>query len=153
MGTEEIQAYLYRHIPLSREMAVEVVSADEAGVRLRAPLEPNINHRHTVFGGSASALAILAAWTLVHAGLQRRGTPGGVVIQRNSLEYLHPIHGAFEAHCPAPPEREWERFVQTMERRGRSRIVLNAQVLDGQVVAAVFQGVYVAHALTAADAA
>jgi thioesterase domain-containing protein len=45
-------------------MGVEVVKADWNGVTLRAPLAPTTNHRKTVFGGSASALAILAAWVL-----------------------------------------------------------------------------------------
>jgi len=59
----ELQDYLHEHIPISSAMGVRVVACDESGVRLTAPLYPNINHRATVFGGSASAVAILAAWT------------------------------------------------------------------------------------------
>jgi thioesterase domain-containing protein len=58
----ELERYLHEHIPLSHAMRVGVVTVDAGTVVLRAPLEPNINHRETVFGGSASALAILAAW-------------------------------------------------------------------------------------------
>jgi hypothetical protein len=42
-------------------MGVRVLGCDAAGVRLEAPLAANINHRHMVFGVSASAVAILAA--------------------------------------------------------------------------------------------
>jgi thioesterase domain-containing protein len=66
----ELAQYLHEHIPLSRAMGVEVVEATWDGVSLRAPLAPNINHRETVFGGSASAVAILAAWALLYVRLQ-----------------------------------------------------------------------------------
>jgi thioesterase domain-containing protein len=61
-----VEAYLHEHIPLSGNMVVRVVCCDESGVTPAAPLEPNINHRHTMFGGSVSALAIRAAWTWLH---------------------------------------------------------------------------------------
>ena len=48
-------------MPLSQAMQVTVVEASFQQVVLTAPLAPNINHRETVFGGSASAVAILAA--------------------------------------------------------------------------------------------
>ena len=56
-----IQANLYEQIPLSKAIAVQVVEVTNNSVILTAPLQPNINHRLTVFGGSASALAILSA--------------------------------------------------------------------------------------------
>ncbi len=67
MDARELERYLQDRIPLSRAMAVEVRTASPAGVTLFAPLAPNINHRDTVFGGSASALAILAAWSALLA--------------------------------------------------------------------------------------
>ncbi len=139
----EIEAYLHRHIPLSREMQVSVRMIDEEGVRLAAPLAPNINHRSTVFGGSASAVAILAAWTFVHARLRERGLTSRIVIQRNAMEYLRPIDGEFEAFCPAPPTRSWQRLLDGVERRGRGRITLEVELFtDGEIVGA-FSGSYV----------
>ena len=38
-------------------MGVRVVSAAFDRVELSAPLAPNINHRDTLFGGSAAAIA------------------------------------------------------------------------------------------------
>jgi hypothetical protein len=52
-------------------MGIEVVVADPTSVMLRAPFAPNINHRETVFGGSASAVTILAAWALLYVRLQQ----------------------------------------------------------------------------------
>ncbi|MFB3040360.1 MAG: YiiD C-terminal domain-containing protein, partial [Candidatus Poribacteria bacterium] len=69
MDLSALEEYLHEHIPLSKAIGVKVVEADSAGVTLSAPLAPNINHRETVFGGSASAVAILAAWTLLYVRL------------------------------------------------------------------------------------
>ena len=93
MTTAEVEAYLHRHIPISAAMAVRVVACDTAGATLAAPLAPNINHRATVFGGSASAVAILAAWTWLHFALRGAGQPARLVIQGNTMEYLAPITG------------------------------------------------------------
>ena len=78
-------------------MGIEVVSSSWECVRLRAPLAPNINHRETVFGGSASAICILAAWSLVHLRLGVDGLRTRLVIQRNTMDYESPVTGEFEA--------------------------------------------------------
>ena len=72
-------------------MQVSVVELSLDEVVLGAPLAPNINHRHTVFGGSASALAILAAWSLVHVRLAAEGAAARLVIQRNTMSYDGPM--------------------------------------------------------------
>jgi thioesterase domain-containing protein len=82
---KELETYLHEHIPLSKAMQVSVIEADPGFVKLAAPLAPNINHRETVFGGSASAVAILAAWTILFIRLQNEGLYSRVVIQRNQV--------------------------------------------------------------------
>lgn len=141
-----IERYLHTHIPITRAMAVAVVAVDERGVRLAAPLAPNINHRNTVFGGSAATLAILSAWTLVHTRLREASFPSRIVIQRHSVEYLRPLHGDFEAFCPRPDPERWSRFLAALERRGRARITLRAEMHGDGEVAGRFEGVYVAMA-------
>ena len=69
-------------------MEVTVVEASPHQVVLSAPLAPNINHRDTVFGGSASAVAILAAWSMLHLRLSAEGLGSRLVIQRNTMDYL-----------------------------------------------------------------
>lgn len=76
----KLKRYLYTNIPLSEAMKVSVETATTDSVVLSAPLEPNINHKSTVFGGSASAVAILAAWSLVHLRLEREGHHSEIVI-------------------------------------------------------------------------
>ncbi|MGZ3160114.1 MAG: YiiD C-terminal domain-containing protein, partial [Burkholderiaceae bacterium] len=97
MKPNELEQYLHDHIPLSRAMQVSVVSVQSDSVILRAPLAPNINHQDTIFGGSASAVAILAAWALVQTRLKTAGISNRLVIQRNTMNYELPIAGTFTA--------------------------------------------------------
>ena len=83
-------------------MQVTVLEASLQQVVLTAPLAPNINHRETVFGDSASAVAILAAWSMLHLGLTAEGLGSRLVIQRNTMDYLMPIDGSFTAVALAP---------------------------------------------------
>jgi thioesterase domain-containing protein len=131
----ELEQYLHDHIPLSKAMQVSVVAADEEVVVLCAPLGPNINHRETVFGGSASALAILVAWSLLHIRLRRAGIASRLVIQRNTMEYDLPVMGEFTARASAGQGPDWQQFTRMLARRGRARIAVSS-VLEyaGQVV-------------------
>jgi thioesterase domain-containing protein len=88
MTPENLATYLYDHIPLSKAMQVSVVSISDEKLVLSAPLAPNINHRDTVFGGSASAIAILAAWSLLHTRLLKAGISSRLVIQRNTWNII-----------------------------------------------------------------
>lgn len=135
MDPAEIKTYLYQHIPLSKAMAVEIVRADADKVILHAPLAPNINHRETVFGGSASALAILSAWTLLYVRLQQAGLHSRVVIQRNCVDYQHAIPADFEAHAAIEDAKLWQRFVHILTRKQRARINVHADLYcDAQKV-------------------
>ncbi len=89
IGPAALQRYLYAQMPLSKAMGVRVLEANAALVRLSAPLAPNLNHRQTFFGGSAAALATLAAWALAHQKLlAEEGLDAHLVIQRSSMEYI-----------------------------------------------------------------
>ena len=104
-------------------------------VVLQAPLAPNINHRETVFGGSASALAILAAWSLLYTRLREIGTNARLVIQRNTMEYSKPILGEFTARSSLEQNDDWEKFIHMLERKGRARVtVISVLEYAGEVV-------------------
>jgi thioesterase domain-containing protein len=142
----ELERYLHEHIPLSKAMALAVVSAGEGSVVLRAPLAPNINHSETVFGGSAAALAILAAWSLTYLRLRAAGIAARLVIQRNAVEYLKPMAGEFIARAALAEADAWQRFTQTLKRRGRARLAVTAVLEYAGEVSGRFSGEFVAFA-------
>lgn len=144
MEAQKLQVYLHNHIPISKAMGVEVRESGFNKVVLFAPLGPNINHRDTVFGGSASTLAILSAWALLHIRLANESVPPRLVIQQNIMDYTKPIVGDFFAVCHYAGTSEWERFTTTLARRGRARISVPAVLeCQGEEVAK-FEGRFVA---------
>lgn len=144
MEALELQTYLHNHIPITKAMGVEVRVCGYDGVVLFAPLAPNINHRDTVFGGSASTLAILSAWALLHVRMATESVRPRLVIQQNSMSYDKPIIGDFYAVCRYEVNSEWNRFTTTLARRGRARITLSAVLECRGEEVAKFEGRFVA---------
>jgi thioesterase domain-containing protein len=140
----QVERYLHEHIPLSVAMGVEVKMATLERVQLSAPLAPNMNHHETIFGGSAAAVATLSAWTLLHLRLGQTGLAARLVIQRSAMEYEKPIPGNFDAICRFADDYAWERFRTTLERRGRARITLTADLVYAAHRMATFEGDFVA---------
>jgi thioesterase domain-containing protein len=139
-----LERYLHAQIPISAAMGVRVTMATVERVQLSAPLAANVNHNDTIFGGSAVALATLAAWTLLHLRIERAGLRARLVIQRGSTEYERPIPGDFDAICRFSDELAWERFRVTLVRRGRARLTLAAHLLYQAQRMGAFEGDFVA---------
>jgi thioesterase domain-containing protein len=144
MNASEVEKYLHVSIPLSKAMQISVTSLQADGVTLSAPLTPNINHRETVFGGSASALAILAAWSLLYTRLEREAIACRLVIQRNTMSYDRPIGGTFSARSYLPQPDTWSAFIAMLARKRRARINICAVVEYQGQQAGLFEGVFVA---------
>jgi thioesterase domain-containing protein len=121
-----LQKYLHERIPISKAMGVEVLEATLNGVKLAAPLSPNINHRETVFGGSASAVAILSAWSLLYLRLKNENINCRIVIQRNTITYEHPITDMFSASSVVCDPSVWLKFIITLKRKNRARVKINS---------------------------
>jgi thioesterase domain-containing protein len=144
MSPDKLQQYLHDHIPLSRAMQVSVVSVADEAVILSAPLAPNINHRDTVFGGSASAVAILAAWSLLQTRLQSAGINSRLVIQSNTMDYRLPILGEFTARAFIEHADAWPRFVAMLKRKGKARISVRSVLEQDRELVGSLQGEFVA---------
>lgn len=140
----ELERYIHEHIPLSKAMGVSVLSVDESAVALQALLGPNINPRGTAFGGSASALAILAGWALLHVRLHAAGVADRLVIQRNAIEYQQPILGPFTARSRLVHPDRWAHFTAMLERKGKARISVAAVLEHASQVVGTFTGEFVA---------
>ena len=138
-----LEPYLHDHIPLTKQLGVRVVRSSAEIVELLAPLEPNLNHRKTGFGGSISAVAILAGWGLLWCRLRGRAAGHNIVIQSNTLDYIAPVTADFTAICSAPSPTQWKRFDRMLVDRGKSRIELKSTVRVGDEIVAEFAGRFV----------
>jgi len=144
MEPSELVQYLYEKIPLSRFMQISALELSEHCVRLGAPLTPNMNHRATVFGGSASSLAILAAWSLLHVRLHISSPGVSIVIQQHSMDYERPMNGEFAARASLAVPDQWPRFLQALARFGKARIAVNSTLEFAGELAGRFSGEFVA---------
>lgn len=121
-----------------------MLEATDYRVKLGIPLEPNINHRQTVFGGSESAAAILSAWGLLWVRFRNLETRPKLVIRSNSMEYLCPIEGDFVAVTLPIEPNEWTKLVNGIERKGKGRIQIRSQLWAGGLLCGEFLGIFVA---------
>ncbi|HEX7966281.1 MAG TPA: YiiD C-terminal domain-containing protein [Gammaproteobacteria bacterium] len=135
----ELERYMHAHIPLVAQMQVKVAGFDAGGLRLTAPLAPNINHERTAFGGSLASLMTLACWGYLWLSL-RGEMPLHIVVNEAKVSYLKPVNGTLDALCPPPDAAALEKFRQLLARRGKSRIELAAEVRQDGAVAARYLG-------------
>jgi thioesterase domain-containing protein len=144
MTPQALQEYFHDHIPLSKAMAVEVEAATPQVVRLAAPLAPNTNHHGTVFGGSASAVAVLSAWGLLHVALVEADIKADLVVQKSSMSYELPITGKFTSESVAPVPEKWQRFLATLLKYKRARISIRSILNCDEIKVGEFEGDFVA---------
>jgi thioesterase domain-containing protein len=152
MNLNEVTAYLHEHIPITAHLGACVESYDGTSVCIGAPLQANLNHRYTAFGGSISALGILSGWTLLHLRLKEEGIKSRLVIQKSSVDFLNPIAEDFRATGVMPLAKEWEKFVRTLQKFGRARITVRSQIESSSGTGGMHEGVYVAVRLKEGEA-
>ena len=141
----QLQSVLHREIPLTVTMGLGVVHCSQERVELTAPLEPNINHKCTAFGGSLYSVAVLCGWGLVFHQMHLNKLQGHIVIQHSEIEYKLPVDGEIRAVCVIDDEKKLRRFLKTYRRKNIARIKLNVKILYNNQEAALFTGRYVIH--------
>jgi len=138
MKAGSLQKYLHERIPISKAMGVEVLEATLNGVKLAAPLSPNVNHRETVFGGSASAVSLL------YLRLKNENISSSIVIQKCTMTYEHPITDMFTASSVVCDLLSWEKFITTLKRKNRARVKVNSILHCNNRKVGEFEGDFVA---------
>lgn len=146
-----VNEYLHAHIPVTAHMQVEVVAREAHSIRLAAPLEPNLNHRETAFGGSIASLAIVSGWTLLHLLLRESGRRCRLVVFRSQTDFTAPIDDRFEAESRLREPDGWPRLLRALDRKGKGRARVTTTVSCGATVAATQEATYVAVLLDPSD--
>ena len=131
---------LCRELPLSRAMGVAVASASPELVRLALPLNGNVNHQGTAFGGSLSAAGMLAGWGLIWLRARRLDPAPRLVIAESQTRFIRPAHADFEAICDWPRPDAWEVAAAQLARHGRCRLSLRTEIRCGEQVVAAHDG-------------
>jgi len=140
----EILNYVHEHIPITAHLGAAIKSYDGQTLTISAPLDANINHRNSAFGGSLSAVAILSGWALLFIRMKELGLHTRLVIQSSAFEFTNPVTADFDAVCTLPPAKTYDRFIRTLEKHGRARISVDSEVQCNGISCGSHTGVYVA---------
>lgn len=131
-------------MPITTALGITVLALDASHLALAMPLDPNRNHKGTVFAGSLSALATLAGWSVVWLLVREAGLTAHVVIQDAEIQYLQPTTSDVTATVAMPDPARWQEALDTFDRRGRARLALSVTLHDATAkVVATFNGRYV----------
>ena len=144
VAAHDVNAYLARHVPITKAMGIRLRSFDADGVTMTAPLKPNINDKGIAFGGTLASILALSGWAMADLLLRREGEVGDVLIALATTEYRAPVSGRIVARCPLPPPEEEAAFLDAFRRRGKARLKLEAFIETKAGPAALFHATYLA---------
>ena len=147
MTPQALEALLAEKIPVANFMQIQVVEIQADRLTLKAPLAPNLNVHDTMFGGSATAIGLIAAWSLFSTRLANAGIKATVVAHKNSSVYLKPIDDELVAEATLAETESgqaWQDFLDRFNEKGRARLNLHTRLLCHQELAGEVEAVFVA---------
>lgn len=145
MSAQGLEAFLHEKIPLSRAMGLHVAESSTRRLVFEAPLENNINHLGTAFGGSLHALPTLVCYAGLWTLLREAGFEGHVVVKRSHANYRSPVKGRLRAIWERPSATIVAEFIHDLQRHKKARMDLTAMVEGSLGKPAVeFSGSFVA---------
>ncbi|MFV2004094.1 MAG: thioesterase domain-containing protein [Gammaproteobacteria bacterium] len=142
---EELQQVLHSEIPLTKTIGIKVIDHTDLSLTLSAPLENNINHKCTAFGGSIYSVAVLSGWGLIYLLLKQHGLSGHIVIQESNTKFIKPVTSDITAKCSFESKEQYERFLKMYQRKGIARIQLKSSITNDTGTNVIFKGSYVVH--------
>lgn len=137
---EQLQATLSVMPPVAA-MDIRIAGYENGVLRMTAPLSVNLNDKGNAFGGSLASVMTLAGWALISLRLSLQGKAAEVYVADSNIRYRAPVYGDLLASARAAPEQDWDEFMAGLEKNGRARMTIRAQIEGG---AAELEGRFVA---------
>lgn len=128
MSEKKLEAFLHEKIPLTKAMGLHVAESRGRRLVLEAPLDKNINHLGTAFGGSLHMLPTLACYAGLWTLLREAGLDGHVIVKHSEADYKSPVKGTLRAVCVRPPAADAKDFIRDLKRHKKARMTLTAIV-------------------------
>ncbi len=142
---KQLQDVLHTEIPLTKHLGLSVVEHTDLSLTLTAPLENNINHKCTAFGGSIYSVSVLSGWGLIYLLLKKHNLSGHIVIQESNTKFIKPVNSDITAKCSFLSAQQYIKFINMYKRKGIARIKLTSKILCDNKNAVTFHGTYVVH--------
>jgi len=144
LSPEEWTRYLHEHIPVSRAMAITVLTAEPDEAVIQLPLTENLNHRETAFGGSISTAGILVCWLLFNIRMREMNESPRLVVRNSNTSFLKPIADSFTASCRFDDAAAWAQFLKIYQKKGRGKLSLTSELSSAGERCAIHSGEFVA---------
>ena len=125
--SEQLEQKIRQAIPLSEAMQFSIRELSLDGIKVVAPLEPNINIHGTGFAGSIYAIGVLTGWALCTHIMQQKLIEGELVVAGAEIRYRAPITGDLECGCACSMEQR-DAFQRGVEKTGKGKLVLDIEV-------------------------
>ena len=84
-----LESVLHQDIPLTRDMGLKVLDWQQQRLRLQLPLDANVNHKSTMFGGSLYCGAGWRAGAGCTCACARRESMTGISSSRKAGSAIH----------------------------------------------------------------
>jgi len=143
-GLKQLEELITEEMPITQHLQFSLSTGEGEAIVASAPLQANLNHMGSAFGGSISMLTTLTGWAMVHTLLDEMCHKAQILIQESDIEYLQPIRDDLRVVCERPEESAVERFHQMLDRWGRARLELKCKIHEAGDRAVTFIGQYVA---------
>lgn len=145
MQADDLGQLLLSEIPISNEMGIGKFKLEKNQFSFELPLQPNINHKGTLFGGSLYSAGALSCYGLFLSGLRQQSVgTNNIVIGEGTMKYLAPVDANARVQAFWNSESEREQFFKTLAAKNKARVLMRAQILVNEKVCAEFSGHFVA---------
>ncbi len=139
-----VAEYLYQHMPITKAMGIDVLHASPEKLILTAPLENNINHKGTAFGGSLHAATTLACWSLLWVNVRALcDDPIEIVVAQSNATYHLPVDRDFVVECHKPEAAIWDRFARAFTCKRKVPIKLSASISHDDQLCMSYEATFV----------
>ena len=145
LNSETLQKYLNERIPISKAMEIKVLEAGPKQVIISAPLMPNVNHINTVFGGSASAVSMLSAWSLLYIRLANEDIKSNIVINKTHVTFERPIMDTFTSVTMFDDDTAWGKFVLKLKSEKKAGLNLHSTLMCNGSEVGKLEGYFVSY--------
>lgn len=128
MNIQSIQETIELEIPIVKKMGVDIVEFHDYSCTATAPLDPNHNHKNTVFGGSLYATCTAVGYALMYAlQVKEKFHDYDLVIGEGSIRYILPVDSDFFITASIEPA-DWKIFTEKVSKNGFGKIPIIAHV-------------------------
>lgn len=142
MNEIEVQEYLYEKIPLTKLMGISINEFSNEKIELKTPLEINKNHKGTAFGGSLVTVLTTNCWLMAFKHFKDISPQCHIVIGKSEIEYKKPVTKDFLSTCKIINFEELEKSKEFFQKKGKTKINLDATIEENGVICVVFSGVF-----------